>query len=85
MQNKPNFPNAQMNVNAVKTMNYEQLTMNNEPIKQTQFIPTEGGTNPISKQIGRCRRVGVCSAFSLFIWRFGFVLRFRVAWGGFRP
>jgi len=49
MQNKPNFRNAQMNVTSVVTMNYERITMNNEPIKQTQFIPTEGGTNPISK------------------------------------
>jgi hypothetical protein len=29
MQNKPNLPKAQMNVSAVKTMNYEQITMNN--------------------------------------------------------
>ena len=28
MQNKPNFPNAQMNITSVKTMNYEQITMN---------------------------------------------------------
>jgi len=28
-QNKPNFLNAQMNVTSVKTMNYEQITMNN--------------------------------------------------------
>jgi len=29
MQNKPNLLNAQMNVTSVKTMNYEQITMNN--------------------------------------------------------
>ena len=29
MQNKPNLPKAQMNVNTVITMNYEQITMNN--------------------------------------------------------
>jgi hypothetical protein len=29
MQNKPNFPDAQMNLSSVKTMNYEQITMNN--------------------------------------------------------
>jgi len=29
MQNKPNFQKAQMNVSSVKTMNYEQITMNN--------------------------------------------------------
>ena len=39
MPNKPNLLNAQMNVSSVKTMNYEQLTMNNEPIKQTQYEP----------------------------------------------
>jgi len=26
---KPNFPDAQMNVSSVKTMNYEQIAMNN--------------------------------------------------------
>jgi hypothetical protein len=39
MQNKPNLPAPKMNVSSVKTMNYEQLTMNNEPIKQTQSNP----------------------------------------------
>jgi len=29
MQNKPNLLNAQMNLSSVKTMNYEQITMNN--------------------------------------------------------
>ena len=29
MQNKPNLLDAQMNVSSVKTMNYEQITMNN--------------------------------------------------------
>jgi hypothetical protein len=43
MQNKPNFPDAQMNVSAVITMNYEQLTMNNEPKKQTQSNPIYRG------------------------------------------
>ncbi len=51
MQNKPNFQNVQMAVNAVMTM-----TNNNEPrtmnyAKQSQFIPTEGGTNPILRFI----------------------------------
>ena len=36
MQNKPNFRKAKMNVTSVKTMNYEQLTMNYYA-KQTQF------------------------------------------------
>ncbi len=46
MQNKANLMGAQMNVNPVKTMNYEQITMNNDdknkpnsnPI-QTQYKP----------------------------------------------
>jgi hypothetical protein len=29
MQNKPNLLDAQMNVTSVRTMNYEQTTMNN--------------------------------------------------------
>jgi len=29
LQNKPNLLDAQMNVSSVKTMNYEQITMNN--------------------------------------------------------
>jgi len=42
MQNKPNLSDTQINVSYVKTMNYEQKTMNNEPINkpnQTQFYP----------------------------------------------
>ena len=30
-----------MNLSPVKTSNYEQRTMNNEPIKQTQFKPKQ--------------------------------------------
>ncbi len=41
MQNKPNFGKAQMNVSSVKTMNYEQITMNNTNKKQTQFKPKQ--------------------------------------------
>ena len=40
MQNKPNLLNTQMNVSSVKTMNYEQITMNNankNKANQTQF------------------------------------------------
>jgi hypothetical protein len=40
MQNKPNFRKPQMNLSAVKTINYEQITMtnpNNKP-NQTQFL-----------------------------------------------
>ena len=35
-QNKPNLLKAQMNLTSVKTMNYEQITMNNPNEKQTQ-------------------------------------------------
>jgi len=42
IQNKPNFPNAQMNITSVISMNYEQRTTNyflqNKP-NQTQFQP----------------------------------------------
>ena len=48
MQNKPNFRKPKMNVNSVNTKNYEQPTTNYELYKQTQFIPAEGGPNPIS-------------------------------------
>ena len=33
MQNKPNFGNDKMNISIVKTKNYEQWTMDNEPTK----------------------------------------------------
>jgi hypothetical protein len=42
MQNKPNLPDAQMNVSSVKTTNYDQITMNNankNKPNQTQFHP----------------------------------------------
>jgi len=54
MQNKPNLLDAQMNVSSVKTMNYEQITMNNanknkpntKPNK-ANFPAPRGETNPI--------------------------------------
>ena len=39
MQNKTNLLDIQMNVSYVKTNNYEQKTMDNEPIKQSQSKP----------------------------------------------
>src|SRR3989304_5759659 len=39
MQNKANLLDIQMNISYFFTMNYEQITMNNEPIKQTQSNP----------------------------------------------
>ncbi len=41
MQNKANFLDTKMNASCVKTKNYEQRTMANEPIKQTQSKPNE--------------------------------------------
>jgi hypothetical protein len=41
LQNKPNFPAHQMNATSVKTMNYEQITMNSpnkNKAKQTQPV-----------------------------------------------
>jgi tRNA threonylcarbamoyladenosine modification (KEOPS) complex Cgi121 subunit len=41
MQNKPNFPDTQMNISTVKTKHYEQRTMNNElknKPNQSQFL-----------------------------------------------
>ena len=41
MQNKPNFRYAQKNVTYFLTKNYEQLTMNNEPIKTNPIKPNQ--------------------------------------------
>jgi RHS repeat-associated protein len=52
MQNKANLLDTQMNASYVKTKNYEQKTMNCEPLKQTQSKPIYGEpvepTKPIS-------------------------------------
>jgi hypothetical protein len=48
MQNKPNFQKARMNATSVKTMNYEQITMNNankNKPNQTQFQRQAEGIN----------------------------------------
>jgi len=42
MQNKANLPDTQMNASYVKTKNYEQKPMDNEPTKQTQSNPIYG-------------------------------------------
>jgi len=39
MQNKANLLDIQMNASYVKTKNYEQRTMANKPIKQSQSKP----------------------------------------------
>jgi hypothetical protein len=41
MQNKPNFPDTQMNATYVKRKNYEQNTMEAEPAKQSQNKPNQ--------------------------------------------
>jgi len=53
MQNKPNLLDARMNVSSVKTMNYEQITMNNANKNKPNTNPTcrgvasgEAGSNP---------------------------------------
>ena len=41
-----------MNVSSVKIKSYEQLTMNNEQIKQTQsFDPAQDGPNPTCSEL----------------------------------
>jgi len=41
MQNKANLPDTQMFVTSVNIKSYEQITMNNEPEKQTQSNPNK--------------------------------------------
>jgi hypothetical protein len=41
MQNKPNFRSNKMNTTFLLTKDYEQITMNNEPKKQTQSNPNK--------------------------------------------
>ena len=49
MQNKPNFKNAQMNVNKVLTKDYENARLHRRPKtnpKQTQFKPNQTQNKP---------------------------------------
>ena len=46
MQNKPNLLNAQMNVNTVITMNYEQITMNNANKNKPNSNPIKPNFKP---------------------------------------
>jgi len=39
MQNKPNLLDTQMNTTFLLTKDYEQITMNNEPIKTNPIKP----------------------------------------------
>jgi len=41
MQNKPNLLDTKMNVSPVKLKSYEQITMNNEPIKTNPIKPKQ--------------------------------------------
>ena len=66
MQNKPNFPNAQMNISAAITMDYANIRLrsrrqnkaNSKPIQtqskpiQTQFKPNQTQSNPIFENSG---------------------------------
>ncbi len=59
MQNKPNLLNTQMNTSYVKTKNYEQKTIDNEPIKQTQSKPICGEPVEPTKPIERRELAGL--------------------------
>jgi len=50
MQNKPNLLNTQMNISPVKTMNYEQLTMNYANKNKPNSKPIKPNTNPKQTQ-----------------------------------
>jgi len=50
MQNKPNSQNDKMNVNLTLTKDYRKKDDFAVQKKQTQFIPTEGGTKPIANR-----------------------------------
>jgi hypothetical protein len=50
MQNKPNLLNTQMNISPVKTMNYEQLTMNYANKNKANTKPIQSQSNPIQTQ-----------------------------------
>ncbi len=50
MQNKANLPNAQMNVSAVKTMNYEQRTMNDANKNKPNTNPIQTQSKPIPQR-----------------------------------
>ena len=53
MQNKPDFPDAQMNISSVLTKDYENVPLHrhrqNKP-NQTQFKPNQSQSNPIQTQ-----------------------------------
>ncbi|MHC4624073.1 MAG: hypothetical protein ACYS4W_09255 [Planctomycetota bacterium] len=56
MQNKPNLPDAQINVSSFTTMNYEQTTMNNankNKPNQSQFFARQGHPKPKQTQFRR--------------------------------
>ncbi len=59
MQNKPNLLDAQMNVSSVKTMNYEQITMNNANKNKPNSKPKQTQSNPISNPAPECSSGGV--------------------------
>ena len=74
MQNKPNFPNTQINVTSVNTMNYELRTMNyfmqNKPNSnpiQTQFKANQTQTKPIQSQSNPISNQSLPKIPSLFI------------------
>ncbi len=47
MQNKPNLPNAQMNVNTVKTKDYENKPLRRRGENKAKTNPIKANTKPI--------------------------------------
>jgi len=80
---KPNFRKAKMFLNFYSTKDYENKPRLRTPQKQTQFIPTEGGSNPISPKIRKpldsCFRRNdifkVSQLFALRFWLLAVILR----------
>ena len=50
MQNKANFPDTQMHLSYVYTINYEQKTMNNDNENKPNSKPIKPNSNPIQTQ-----------------------------------
>jgi len=54
MQNKPNLPRTQMNTTFLLAKDYEQITMNNEPEKQTQSKPILSASGGFIRLLPTC-------------------------------
>ena len=80
-QYKPNSRNVQIDINLVKTRNYnnEQRTMNNE---QWTIMQNKPKTNPISNPAPMLRMMGWCRGCALPFWVGGGGFRWS---GGLKP